>query len=784
MASHGADMRATAASVVAALRRCADGATPSADADAQLLAALAALCRLCDFGDGDAVDEVTRLDCLAHAGALMEAGAPDVLAQLLHQCVPAADSDDTQPAALAAVASAVRALFAPAAHLRGRDPAAWQAATSALECFGDAGGIAAAAALLSHDSRAVATAPLDALAAALHACPDAPAEALQPLCSAEALTQLLCLAGGSPALWREQGAALVLLLLLLEQPAVSAHVAMLLTGHAVGDDGMHAVLSGGGVPLLLALVECAPLSSLACDVLRCALGALPAEERAAVVRPLRDAALPRVTEALLSNPEHNIGAALLLRHLTDDLLGALSAAAPLPPHAQRCLPLLQQLCAAADADDAVATRATVLLALATLAAMPAGARVVKTFASPRARTALLGWLCASYWNNPRVIGEALARAAALSAAERRDAGTEAQCARQLAAMIGQTTSVEQDRRDAAASPAAPLLAASRAAAQPRAALALARANVMARYLLLYDVRDGRALSNMRAVAEKCFLVSILSASADAPHVAPFAHSVGIAHSTAGRAPELVVLAGGGSAHARLLRGLAPGVLGMLLSAVCMAGAERALALASEPAAAFADDNGVDAVLRLDGARVLACLRRLLPGAPAPPAAAAAAARRVTWLFREPRLARDAPPSDASWRDPHSGAYLGRARATFYIDAAAATLTELACMPTLVCSLADSMGGVPHNAGAQLAAWLAQPGAGGDAAAALACACAACGAAAAAQRRCAYADCACHGGAGEPRALKRCGRCMAVAYCSPEAQAADWPRHKAACVAEE
>ncbi len=370
----------------------------------------------------------------------------------------------------------------------------------------------------------------------------------------------------------------------------------------------------------------------------------------------------------------------------------------------------------------------------------------------------------------------LAQATKLSATERRDAAAAAQRWRQQAAAAGEASTVSQDRRSATSSPAAPLLRASRHAAQRRVAMAHARANVMLRCLLLHDRRDDdNALHVMRLIAASSVFFTTFSPDASTPGAAPFLHTIGIAHMSCGRAPELLVVTGRGSEHAGLLRGIALNTLGWLLSAVCMAGSDCAFAQLLD------DDQVPDAaVMRVDGASVMSLLQRIMPGdVPVPPRVAAAAAR-VTWLFREPCLARDAPAVDCAWAHEGGGAYLGRVRATFYRDAAAASEEELQRMPTLLCSLAESLAAAPHPTGLQVAQWLAQIGGGGDEAEAPGCACNACSAAAAQQRRCAYAACGCHRQP-EPPALKRCHRYERVRYCSREAQAADWPRHKAECV---
>jgi hypothetical protein len=618
--------------------------------------------------------------------------------------------------------------------------------------------------------------------AVLHATgPDAPADVLQPLCGAEALTQLLCLAGGGLIAvgsdWHAaQHTALMVLLLLLRHPAVAQDVAQSLTDE---ED----VLSGGAVPLLLALAANDSLSSVASDVLRTALNQLLPAQRARVVRPLRDACVLLLSDKVLREPRTNMGASLLLRHMTDDLLGALPAAHPLPQHALRCVPSLKQLCKAADDDDD-GTPLPVLHALAALASTPVGARIVKTYASRAVRDALLSGQPYDLQHDGGGSSSAhLAHATKLTAQERQAAEAAMLRWRQQAADAEEATTPAQDRVVAAASPAAVLLRASMQAAQPRAAMALVRANVMARYTLLHDCRsDASALPTMLLVAASSFVVATIGGDprdTGPSSCPPFAHTIGITHLTAGAAPELVVVEGRGSEHAGLLRGIAPHALACLLTAVCSAGADRVYARLDALATdAEAGGDGTISVANA-GDEVLSVMQRLLGRAPvAPPAAAA----QVAWLFRVPCLILDAPPEDEAWCDFSCGAYMGRKRSTFYVDAAAASEEELLRMPTLLCSIAESLGNAPHPAGLQLAQWLAQLGDGVHAGEAPVCGCCACRCSG--QPRCAYPACACQEeGQRQKLSFKRCSRCHSARYCSQQAQAADWPRHKAECVAK-
>jgi hypothetical protein len=157
-------VHAAAAEAVAALRSCLDG-----EDSAAVQLALASLGRLCDAdADGDA--QLQR-DRLAHACALMDAGAPSALAQLLKLADQTSSSPNLALSArtdvLRAVFSALRALFSSAARLRARDPAVRERAFAALCAFDSKQGVAFAAFLLSDHARAAAAAPLEALMAVL-----------------------------------------------------------------------------------------------------------------------------------------------------------------------------------------------------------------------------------------------------------------------------------------------------------------------------------------------------------------------------------------------------------------------------------------------------------------------------------------------------------------------------------------------------------------------------------------------------------------------------------------
>jgi hypothetical protein len=140
MASTADTPAAAATATAAALLRGVSGETAAVDDMARALEDIQARCHV---EDGSAPEGARFARCLAHALALMAAGAPGALGELL--VVSAHDAFRRTQVLLS-----LRALFAPAARLRGRTPAVCAQAAAALGAFAAPGGVAAAATLLSH----------------------------------------------------------------------------------------------------------------------------------------------------------------------------------------------------------------------------------------------------------------------------------------------------------------------------------------------------------------------------------------------------------------------------------------------------------------------------------------------------------------------------------------------------------------------------------------------------------------------------------------------------------
>jgi hypothetical protein len=359
---------AAAAAATAALLRGVSGAADDENDDA-VARALADVQARCHVEDDSAPEGTAFVNCLAHARALMDAGVPDALAQLLVGTTSNAFSRRCS----AQVLSALRALFAPAARLRGREPDVAEQAGAALGAFAVRGGIAAAAALLSHDDVSGATAAADVLQILLYAAQNAaPAVALAPLCTANALTQLLSLAGGTATpvvanknyeYWRSVFAPLLLLITLLTHSSRGADVAARL----VAPDE---VLSGGAVPLLLAIALCPHdcVANAAADALRWLLVRLEDDARRACAATLTDAALPPLVQRLYKRRGSNSIGILLCAMIRFFVPIADAELVPIPAAMLRHVPALRTMCAAGAADNRA-----VLHVLAGLAATMPGA---------------------------------------------------------------------------------------------------------------------------------------------------------------------------------------------------------------------------------------------------------------------------------------------------------------------------------------------------------------------------------------------------------------------------
>jgi hypothetical protein len=335
-----------------------------------------------------------------------------------------------------------------------------------------------------------------------------------------------------------------------------------------------------------------------------------------------------------------------------------------------------------------------------------------------------------------------------------------------------------DEEAAAAVAERPLLAASRAdGLTERERTALARAHAVECHEAYLSRHTAIRLNEWQQIALTGVMNLIIS---DSPF--PFAYTAGLHYML--RGPEMLIVADVADVPAA--------VLSLLASRLCWRAGKYELDAVSEIGAPH------DGALQLiTGMQLSERDTQIIPLAfkklgCAVPEAVAAAAAQIVWRFVPLAqhlvtvLLHD-PADDAARAAAESnmicieGAVNGRMRSVFYSEVAFASEDTQMSIPTLVCSMAESLS---TDAGTTVLAALCSLCAGQTAGAnpvhGAACICANCKERRACGAACANPACTSQHDPHLLDKLKRCSRCKLVRYCSVSCQRADWGRHKLDC----